>query len=86
MTMEIMEIESGQDEKIQELIDHIQRGTKARQLPYVLNTYRRVLDELSVTGSGMVLRGSRILVPKWLRRRTRGLAHVSHQGVLKANC
>ncbi len=83
MTMDMMEIESRQDEEIQELIDHIQRGTKARQLPESLSIYRRVLDELSVTGSGIVLRGSRILVPRGLRKRTMELAHVGHQGVVK---
>ncbi len=83
ITMDMLVAETKQDDEIQELIGHINRGSKARQLPKSLEVYRRVYDELSVTCSGVVLRGARVLVPSGLRKRTLELAHVGHQGVVK---
>ncbi len=86
ITMDMLVAETKQDDEIQELIGHINRGSKARQLPKSLEVYRRVYDELSVTCSGVVLRGARVLVPSGLRKRTLELAHVGHQGVSRRNC
>ena len=66
MTIDMLVAESKRDDEIQELIEHINRGSKARQLPKSLEVYRRVY--LSVTGSGVVLRGACLLVPSGLRK------------------
>ena len=42
-----------------------------------------VRDELSVTNSGLVLRGTKIIMPRSLRSTTLTLAHKGHHGVVK---
>jgi len=44
--------------------------------------YRAIRNELSVLGK-LVLRGTRLVIPKKLRRQVLDLAHEGHQGVVK---
>ena len=53
------------------------------KLPSTLAEYKFVKDELSVTSSGIILRGSTILIPTSLRQRVLELAHGGHQGIVK---
>ena len=50
------------------------------------NTFRaleRVKDELSVTQEGLVLKGTRVVIPEALQSRAVQLAHKGHQGLVK---
>ncbi len=47
-----------------------------------LQKFSRVRDELS-TSQGLLLRGTRIVMPKSLRPRTLSLAHENHQGIVR---
>jgi hypothetical protein len=48
-----------------------------------LHSYYNVRDELGVTQDGVVLRGSRVVVPALLQRKVIDLAHIGHQGIVK---
>ena len=54
-----------------------------RQLQKELADFRRVKNELSTDGVGIVLRGSRIMIPSKLRIQMVDLAYVEHQGLVK---
>ena len=45
--------------------------------------YYAVRNELSETGNGIILRGTKIVVPKSLQAQTLLLAHKGHQGIVK---
>jgi hypothetical protein len=53
------------------------------KLPSILNEYKHVKDELSVTSNGIILRGSSIIIPSSLRQHVLDLAHGGHQGIVK---
>ena len=55
----------------------------AKHLPKQLNMYKSMVNEISVTREGILLRGHRILIPKALRARVIDLAHAGHQGIVK---
>jgi hypothetical protein len=48
-----------------------------------LQSLSKVQTELSVTQEGILLRGSRILVPPLLQKQVVDLAHIGHQGIVK---
>lgn len=50
-----------------------------------VNAYKHVKQELTVA-SGVLPRGTRIVVPETLRHRIVSLAHSGHQGVVKTKC
>lgn len=75
--------ESKSDLDIQDLISFVRGGKSVRGMPKSLSEFKKVFDELGVTSSGVVLRGSRIVIPEGLRKRVLELAHVGHQGVVK---
>lgn len=45
--------------------------------------FKHVRDELTITTNGIILRGSRIVVPRKLQQRVIDIAHESHQGLTK---
>ena len=48
-----------------------------------LKGFKSVKDEISVTSQGIILRGSRIVLPETLKQRAVDLAHETHQGLTK---
>ena len=57
--------------------------TDRPRMPQHLSAYKPVLDEVSRASDGILLRGSRIIVPDALRERVVQLAHQGHQGIVK---
>ena len=53
------------------------------QLPAELASFKHVKHELSCTKGGIILRGSRIVIPTLLQARVVELAHGGHQGIVK---
>ncbi|XP_028402116.1 uncharacterized protein K02A2.6-like [Dendronephthya gigantea] len=49
----------------------------------VVKPYKQVKDELTVTTKGVVLRGSRIVIPESLQQRAIDIAHETHLGITK---
>ena len=49
----------------------------------VVKPFKNVKDELTVTSTGIVLRGSRIVIPKSLQQRAIDIAHETHPGITK---
>jgi hypothetical protein len=49
----------------------------------VLRSFQRISSELCVTENGLVLRGSRIVIPQILQQQIVDLAHEGHQGINK---
>ena len=48
-----------------------------------LKSYRLIMDELTIGAQGIILRGSRIVIPKLLYQRAIDIAHENHQGLSK---
>ena len=80
MTIQEVAEATSQDPELKELRKHIVNATKP---PDSLKPYRRMFHELSVTTEGIILRDTRIVIPKSLRIRTVELAHGGHQGIVK---
>lgn len=78
MTAREIEQISSQDPEITRLRDEIRRNGDFRDLP----EFKHVRKELTVLGK-LVLRGTRIVIPKSLRYRIIKLAHQGHQGIVK---
>ena len=66
------------DVELQDAINNMRLGKWTKHS----NLYS-VRDELSVTNSGLVLRGTKIIMPRRLRSTTLTLAHKGHHGVVK---
>ena len=49
----------------------------------IYKQFKKVEKELSVTDDGIVLRGTRIVMPKALREKTVEIAHEGHLGIVK---
>ena len=47
----------------------------------VVKEYKHIKDELSISSHGLILRGTRILVPHSLRKRAVDIAHEAHLGI-----
>lgn len=58
-----------------------QLGTSWKKTP--IQQFSRVAPELSVSEEGLVLRGTRIVLPASLHRKAVQLAHRGHQGIVK---
>ena len=66
-----------------EVMDIVQNGNgESRYKSEDLRPYKLVRSELSVT-NGILLRGSRIVVPKALQYRVVNISHEGHQGIVK---
>ncbi|CAM1332867.1 Uncharacterised protein r2_g4210 [Pycnogonum litorale] len=82
ISMEEMQMASKNDEELQQLRKLIVSGTWSTMVPSDLTNYVHVKDELCVFEQ-LILRGTRIVVPKNLRNRVICLAHEGHQGIVK---
>ena len=49
----------------------------------VVQSFKSIKDELTVTSQGVILRGTRIVIPKSLQQRAIDIAHEAHLGVEK---
>ena len=49
----------------------------------VVKPFKKIKDELTVTSNGLILRGSRIVIPESLQQRAIDLAHETHPGLSK---
>ena len=45
--------------------------------------YKKIYNELSITDDGIILRGTRMLLPTKLRKKAISIAHEAHQGIEK---
>ena len=81
LTIEEIEREAENDEEIIKLQKCISTGdwTKEGEL---LSIYRHVKSELTCCGF-LILRGTRIVIPRRLRSKVVDLAHEGHQGIVK---
>ena len=86
VTKEKLITETKRDENLQKLIQLIRmsrgRDKYLREQPE-LNKFRRVLDELSVTEEGLILRNHRIVIPSSLQEQIVNLAHEGHHGNIR---
>ncbi len=82
VTLEQMKRGTEKDATMQRLIHAIQRGYINNIDRRKLMPYRYVFDELS-TADGLVLRGSKLVVPESLRDKVVTLAHEGHQGIVR---
>ena len=81
ITLKEMAVATREDLELQGLTKAVASG--GVKVPVELRKYSKVLNEISVTENGIVLRGSRIVVPEKLRSRVLKLAHGGHQGISK---
>jgi len=79
MTLLEVKVATKQDEHLQKLIKAIETDVWTDE---ALKGYVKQKHELSVC-SGVVLRGTRIIIPQVLQERAVDLAHLGHQGVVK---
>ena len=78
MTVEEVQIESAKDQELSVVRECIKTGDWSKsELSYVA-----VKNELCIVGD-IVMRGSRIVIPKVLRNDVLKLAHEGHQGIVK---
>ena len=82
MTMADIEEATAKDSTLQKVIQSF-RQTHWDTSNVQLKPYARLSDELSITESGVVLRGHRIVMPSALREKTLKIAHHGHQGTVK---
>ena len=82
VTLEQMKRGTEKDATMQRLIHAIRRGYINSIDRRKLMPYRYVFDELS-TADGLVLRGSKLVVPESLRDKVVTLAHEGHQGIVR---
>ena len=78
MSIEQVMAATKEDDELQNTVDNTQSRKWNRQH----NLYS-VKHELSVTTNGLVLRGTKIVMPDKLRTETLKLAHKGHQGIVK---
>lgn len=78
MTIDEIQEATMADEELQTLIQSIRTGKWNKQCKYYA-----VRQELSVTQNGVILRGTKLVMPNELRKRTIKLAHQGHQGIVK---
>jgi transposase InsO family protein len=52
------------------------------QLPAALNAYKPVVDEISETSDGIMLRGDRMIIPASLHAKVVNIAHSGHRGIV----
>jgi transposase InsO family protein len=79
MSIREIEIESAKDEELSSVRQYIQMGNwkDCKML-----SYSAIKNELCSVGQ-VIMRGSRIVIPKSLRREVLKLAHEGHQGITK---
>lgn len=67
-----------QDTKLKSVIDNMKNNKRISEEPYA-----KIFTELSVTSSGLLLRGNRVVIPESLRQRVMKIAHSGHQGIVR---
>ena len=68
--------------------DRVLRGVRAaikhnRWNYDIVKPYKLIKDELSVTTKGIILRGSKIVIPETLKQKAIDITHESHLGISK---
>ena len=83
----VAEIEKAtkEDEESQELIKWLRKPASKRNSKRLreLEPCEKVINEMTITNEGIVLRNHRLVIPKTLRDRVVSLAHIGHQGIVK---
>ena len=79
MTTDDVKQSTANDQTLQAVINAI---NTERWDDVLVQSYKRLRDELSVY-DGIVLRGTRIIIPTELQSKAVDLAHVGHQGIVK---
>ena len=82
VTLEQMKLATEQDPQMQTLILAIQQGYLNKTARLKFQPYCQIFDELSVA-DGLVLRGSKLVVPESLRKQVVTLAHEGYQGIVR---
>ena len=82
LSVKEVELATLNDETLQELKRWLATNSNG-QLPAELASFKHVKHELSCTKGGIILRGSRIVIPTLLQVRVVELAHGGHQGIVK---
>ena len=87
LTMDIISEYTSRDEIISKLIEKLKSNkTNATEImkDTDLQAYKKVIHELSLSDcQNILLKGSKIVIPDGLRKRTIMLAHNGHQGIVK---
>jgi hypothetical protein len=81
MALEEIAAETSTDSELQAVIKQ-DTGMKIIYCRYV-TAYHKLKDELFITNNGILLRDTRIIIPKSLQSRTLAIAHEGHQGIAK---
>lgn len=80
---EILE-HTAQDETLIVLKDILNgSGTVDEKTKNVRAIFAKVLDEITITSDGLIMRGSRLILPEALHTRALMIAHEGHQGITK---
>ena len=82
VTLEQMRAATAKDPQLQLLTTAVQRGYMHNTEKVMLKPYRNIFSELSVT-QGLILQGSKLVVPEELRAQVITLAHQGHQGIVR---
>ena len=82
VTLEQMRAATAKDPQLQVLTTAVQRGYMHITEKVMLKPYRDIFSELSVA-QGLILRGSKLVVPQELRAQVINLAHEGHQGIVR---
>ncbi|CAB4006959.1 Transposon Tf2-9 poly, partial [Paramuricea clavata] len=77
MALEEIAAETSTDSELQAVIKAVQTGH------WYVTAYHKLKDELSITNNGILLRDTRIIIPKSLQSRTLPIGHEEHQGIAK---
>ena len=80
MTLEDIKTATDEDKTLK----GVRAAIKLNEWHYdVVKPFKNIKDELTVTSNGLILRGSRIVIPESLQQRAIDLAHETHPGLSK---
>ena len=80
MTLEDIKTATDEDRTLKGL----RAAVKLNEWHYdVVKPFKNIKDELTITSNGLILRGSRIVIPESLQQRAIDLAHETHPGLSK---
>ena len=82
MTLEEIENESSKDELFQKIRQYIETDNWTER-DKTLTPYFKVRSELSVQGN-LILRGSKLVIPRKLQARVLSILHETHQGIYRS--
>ena len=83
MTLDEIREATNADRTLQQVIKHVELNDWHTSTNNSIQPYKCVKDELTISLDGIVLRGTRIVMPESLQQRTIQLAHEGHQGITK---